>query len=31
MDLWFIGLIVALTLLTWGGVALCQRLLVSQR
>jgi hypothetical protein len=26
MDLWFIGLIVALTLLTWGGIALCRRL-----
>jgi len=27
MDLWFIGLIVALTLLTWAGVVLCGRLL----
>lgn len=27
MDLWFIALIVALTLLTWGGVILCDRLL----
>jgi hypothetical protein len=27
MDLWFIGLIVALALLTWGGVVLCSRLL----
>ncbi len=26
MDLWFIGLILVLTLLTWGGIALCQRL-----
>jgi len=27
MDLWFIGLIVGLALLTWGGVVLCERLL----
>jgi hypothetical protein len=27
MDLWFIGLIVALALLTWGGVVLCGQLL----
>jgi hypothetical protein len=27
MDMWFIGLIVVLTLLTWGGVVLCARLL----
>ena len=27
MDLWFVGLIVALALLTWGGVVLCERLL----
>lgn len=27
MDLWFIALIVALALLTWGGVILCDRLL----
>jgi hypothetical protein len=27
MDLWFIALILALALLTWGGVVLCQRLL----
>jgi hypothetical protein len=26
MDLWFIGLIVVLTLMTWGAIALCQRL-----
>jgi hypothetical protein len=27
MDLWFIALILALALLTWGGVILCDRLL----
>ena len=27
MDLWFVGLIVVLALLTWGGVVLCARLL----
>ncbi len=27
MDIWFIGLIVLLTLSTWGGIALCARLL----
>jgi hypothetical protein len=27
MDLWFVGLIVVLTALTWGGVVLCERLL----
>jgi len=26
MDLWFIGLIVVLALLTLGGIALCERL-----
>jgi hypothetical protein len=26
MDLWFVGLIVVLTLLTWGGIVLCGRL-----
>lgn len=26
MDLWFIGLIVVLTLMTWGAIALCQQL-----
>jgi hypothetical protein len=26
MDLWFLGLIVLLSLLTWGGIALCARL-----
>jgi hypothetical protein len=26
MDLWFVGLIVLLTLLTWGAIALCQHL-----
>jgi hypothetical protein len=26
VDLWFIGLIVVLSLLTWGGVVLCERL-----
>lgn len=31
MDLWFIGIIVALALLTWAGVVLCQRLLAAQR
>jgi hypothetical protein len=28
MDLWFVGLIGLLALLTWGGIVLCQRLLV---
>jgi hypothetical protein len=28
MDLWFVALIVLLALLTWGGIVLCQRLLV---
>jgi hypothetical protein len=27
MDLWFVGLIVVLALLTWGGIVLCERLL----
>jgi hypothetical protein len=27
MDLWFLGLIVLLSLLTWGGILLCERLL----
>ena len=27
MDLWFIGLIIVLTLLTWGGTVLCARLM----
>jgi hypothetical protein len=27
MDLEFIGLIIVLTALTWGGIALCERLL----
>jgi hypothetical protein len=26
MDLWFLGLIVLLSLLTWGGIVLCGRL-----
>jgi hypothetical protein len=26
MDLWFLGLIVLLSLLTWGGIVLCARL-----
>jgi len=26
MDLWFVGLMVVLTLLTWGGIVLCERL-----
>lgn len=26
MDLWFIGLIVVLAILTWGGVVMCARL-----
>jgi hypothetical protein len=30
MDLWFIGLIVALALLSFGGVALCHRLMDPQ-
>ena len=28
MDLWFVGLIVVLAGLTWGGIVLCERLLV---
>jgi hypothetical protein len=28
MDLWFIGLIVVLAALTWGGIVLCDRLQV---
>jgi hypothetical protein len=28
MDLWFIGLMVVLAGLTWGGIVLCQRLLL---
>jgi hypothetical protein len=28
MDLWFVGLIVLLAALTWGGVVLCERLRV---
>ena len=27
MDLWFIGLMLGLALLTWGGIVLCDRLL----
>lgn len=27
MDLWFVGLILLLSLLTGGGIALCARLL----
>jgi hypothetical protein len=27
MDLWFLGLMLLLSLLTWGGVVLCARLL----
>jgi hypothetical protein len=27
MDLWFIGLMVVLAGLTWGGIVLCERLL----
>jgi hypothetical protein len=27
MDIWFIGLMLVLTLLTWGGVLLCGQLL----
>jgi hypothetical protein len=27
MDLWFIGLLLGLALLTWGFVELCDRLL----
>jgi hypothetical protein len=30
MDLWFIGLIAVLALLTWGGVALCAHLLAQR-
>jgi hypothetical protein len=26
MDLWFLGLMVLLSLLTWGGIVLCARL-----
>jgi len=26
MDLWFVGLTVALALLTWAGIVLCARL-----
>jgi hypothetical protein len=26
-DLWFIGLMLVLTALTWGGITLCNRLL----
>ena len=26
MYLWFLGLIVLLSLLTWGGIVLCERL-----
>ena len=28
MDLWFLGLTIGLTLLTWGGIVLCERLMV---
>ena len=28
MDLWFLGLIAVLSLLTWGGIVLCERLMV---
>jgi hypothetical protein len=28
MDLWFLGLIFVLAGLTWGGIVLCERLLV---
>jgi hypothetical protein len=27
MDVWFIGLIIVLAVLTWGGIVLCERLL----
>jgi hypothetical protein len=27
MDVWFVGLIIVLTALTWGGIVLCERLL----
>jgi hypothetical protein len=30
MDLWFVGLIVVLAALTWGGVTLCTRLLAQR-
>jgi hypothetical protein len=30
MDLWFIGLILLLAALTWGGVLLCARLLAQR-
>jgi len=26
MDLWFLGLFGLLSLLTWGGIVLCERL-----
>jgi hypothetical protein len=26
MDLWFVGLMLMLALLTWGGIVLCERL-----
>ena len=26
MDFWFVGLMLVLALLTWGGVVLCERL-----
>jgi hypothetical protein len=28
MDVWFIGLIIVFAVLTWGGIVLCERLLV---
>ena len=28
MDLWFLGLIIVLAVLTWGGIVLCERLMV---
>jgi hypothetical protein len=27
MDIWYVGLWVVLTALTWGGIVLCERLL----
>jgi len=30
MDLWFLGLIAVLSLLTWGGIVLCERLMERQ-
>jgi len=30
MDLWFLGLIAGLSLLTWGGIVLCERLMGRQ-